>query len=239
MNKKVVILIDGQNLFYGLKSMNLLEKHIHWNSLLRSLIEQGEELVRTYWFRPQRILEFGFDGKGIRNRIYYKKFSNYHQSYMAGRLDHVPQHVVDQVEQEALVAESFIREAKAKFAQHEYIYDQICLDYDDIEIVKMGIVKIDPFKQEYNGEKGVDVALAVKMISLSVEQKCDKIILFSGDYDYAEAVRFVKSNMTKISIVKLHRGIPPKSKGMSRDLLVLADKTINLYESQIRDRFLI
>ena len=61
---------------------------------------------------------------------------------------------------------------------------------------------MNPYIHEFVGEKGVDIALAVKMIALSVEKRCDKIILVSGDYDYAEVIKFVKNNMTKIHIVK-------------------------------------
>jgi uncharacterized LabA/DUF88 family protein len=50
----------------------------------------------------------------------------------------------------------------------------------------------------------VDIALAVKMISLSVENKCDKIILVRGDYDYADAINYVKNSITKIHLVTLH-----------------------------------
>ncbi|NJM93729.1 MAG: NYN domain-containing protein [Cytophagales bacterium] len=92
--------------------------------------------------------------------------------------------------------------------------------------------------KEYIGEKGVDIALAVKMIALSVEKKCDKIILISGDYDYTEAIRFVKNNMTKIHIVKFHKGFPPKNKNMSRDLSVLADKVLDVFESDLQTNFL-
>jgi hypothetical protein len=46
--KKAVILIDGQNLFYYLKKINLLESHIDWDKFLNSLIDSKEdELVRT------------------------------------------------------------------------------------------------------------------------------------------------------------------------------------------------
>lgn len=75
------------------------------------------------------------------------------------------------------------------------------------------------------------------MISLSVDKKCDKIILVSGDYDYPEAFRYVKNNMTKIHIVKFHTGYPPKSRNMSRDLSVLADKVLDVYESDLRAKF--
>lgn len=84
----------------------------------------------------------------------------------------------------------------------------------------------------------MDIALAVKMISLSVEKKCNKIILVSGDYDYAEAIKFVKNNMTKIHLVKFHKGFPPKNKSVSRDLAVLADKVIDVYESDLRSNYI-
>lgn len=64
-----------------------------------------------------------------------------------------------------------------------------------------------------------------------------KFILISGDYDYAEAIKFVKNNMTKIHIVKFHKGYPPKNRSVSRDLAVLADKVLDVYESNLRDSF--
>jgi hypothetical protein len=60
----------------------------------------------------------------------------------------------------------------------------------------------------------------------------------SGDYDYAEAINYVKNNMTKVHIVKLHKGFPPKNRSMSRDLSDLADKVIDLYEADIRSNYL-
>lgn len=70
------------------------------------------------------------------------------------------------------------------------------------------------------------------------KKSATKIILVSGDYDYAEAISYVKNNMTKVHIVKTHKGYPPKNKNMSRDLSVLADKVIDLYEADIRSNFL-
>lgn len=149
----------------------------------------------------------------------------------------VPQKVQDDVKDECKKTAEWIKKQKEKFANIEYAYDQLCLIHDNIEIVKTGVVKIDPYKQDYLGEKGVDISLAVKMISLSVGKKCDKIILVSGDYDYSEAIRFVKDNMTKINVVKFHKGYPPRNKSMSRDLSVLADKVIDVYEADLKNKF--
>lgn len=238
MSKKVVVLIDGQNLFYGLRALGLQERDIKWSELFTSMLEPNDELIRAYWFRPQRILDGHFTPDSIRNQIVYKNYNGCYQDFKSGNYSAINPDILTRIETEAKQAEHWLQEQKTRFSNIEYNYDQLCLDNSDIEIVKKGIVKVNPYLQEYNGEKGVDIALAVKMISLSVEQKCNKIILISGDYDYAEAINYVKNNMTKVHIVKLHKGYPPKNRSMSRDLSVLADKVIDLYEADIRSNYL-
>lgn len=237
MSKKVVILIDGQNLYYHLQSLKLMEKDINWNLLFKSFIDDNDELVRAYWFRPQKILDGHLTPDLIRHNIVYAKYRPLLQRYK-DKDDTIGADTLKKIEDEAIAVEEWVREQKTRFSNIEYVYDQLCLDNTDIEIVKKGIVKVNPYLHTYTGEKGVDVALAVKMISLSVENKCDKIILISGDYDYAEAIKYVKNNMTKVNIVKLHKGFPPRNKNMSRDLSVLADKVIDLYEADIRSNYL-
>lgn len=238
MSKKVVILIDGQNLFYGLKNFALQERDIKWSELFQSLLEPNDELIRAYWFRPQKIQDGHLTHENIRNQIVYKQYNGCYNNYKSGNHSAISKTTLDCIENEALQVERWLNEQKNRFSSIEFNYDQLCLDNNDIEIVKKGIVKVNPYNQEYVGEKGVDIALAVKMISLSVENKCNKIILMSGDYDYAEAINYVKNNMTKVHIVKWHKGFPPKNKNMSRDLSVLADKVIDIYEADLRRNYL-
>lgn len=110
------------------------------------------------------------------------------------------------------------------------------INYPVIEMVRKGLIKIDPFKEAYLGEKGLDVALAVNMIKF--HDKCDKIILISGDLDYAEAIQFIKDNLKTVHIVRLFKGYPPINRNISRTLLALADKVIDLYESDINKNFM-
>ena len=233
---KSIILVDGQNLYYNLKDMHLIEKQIKWDLFFKSLLESGDDCIRTYWFRPQRILDTYYTAQNIRNTIVYRNYHSYLHDYKTDKTK-IPSTVLDKIEQEAVGAEEWLKKEKIKFSQIEYNYDRIPLEFGNIEICKKGIVKVNPFIKDYVGEKGVDIALAVKMISLSVDKRCDKIILVSGDYDYSEAIQFVKNNMTIIHVVKLHRGIPPINKSVSRDLAVLADKVINVYESEIKSTF--
>jgi hypothetical protein len=43
--------------------------------------------------------------------------------------------------------------------------------------------------------------------------------------------------MTKLHLVKVHKGIPPKNRSVSRDLAILADKVIDIYELDLKVRF--
>lgn len=237
MSKQVVILVDGQNLYYSLQEMKIVEKDVNWTNLFNSIIEHGDELIRTYWFRPSKILDTYYTETNIKNSIVYKKYRTHFENFKKGDFSTIPQGVKDDIEKEYTKIAAWIKYQKEKFANIEYAYDQLCLAHDNIEMVKTGVVKIDPFKQTYVGEKGVDISLAVKMISLSVGKKCDKIILVSGDYDYSEAIRFVKDNMTKINVVKFHKGYPPRNRSMSRDLSVLADKVIDVYEADLKSTY--
>lgn len=148
--KKVVILIDGQNLYYSLHGMGIVEKKVDWTKLFHDLLDDGDELIRSYWFRPAKIQDNFYTEANIKNQIIYKKYRNHMNTYRNN-----PSEVPEKI----------------------------------------------------------------------------------GDFDYAEAIRFVKENMTKISVVKIHKGIPPKSLSMSRDLSVLADKVINVYETDLKSTY--
>lgn len=235
--KKVVVLIDGQNLYYSLQEMGVKEKDVDWTKLFADLVEPNDELIRAYWFRPAKILDTYYTKENIQWSVVNKNHRAHLEHYKNGDMTSVPQSVQDAISAECNKVSEWIKKQKEKFSNIEYAYDQLCLTHNDIEMVKTGVVKIEPFRQTYTGEKGVDISLAVKMISLSVGKKCDKIILVSGDYDYAEAIRYVKDNMTKINVVKLHKGDPPRNRSMSRDLSVLADKVIDVYESDIKGKY--
>lgn len=236
--EKVVILIDGQNLYYNLNEMGLKERDIDWDKLFASFIEEGDKLIRAYWFRADKIHDSQFSDEAIKRRIVYK-YHRVHFENFKSNPSAIPASVMQDIEEKGNKAIKWLNTQRQRFNDISYAYDQLCLENKNIEIVKSGVIKVDPFKQTYIGEKGVDISLAVKMLSLSVHGKCDKIILVSGDYDYSEAIRFVKDNMTTIHIVKLHKGIPPQSRSMSRDLSVLADQVIDVYEEFLKRDYLL
>lgn len=223
--KKTLVFVDGQNLFYSLKNINLTESQINWDSLFSALIEANDELIRVYWYQPQKLSTPHLTIEKARRFI-----EKDNQGKSSGELDAIAKDALKQ-------AHSWSEDQAQKYQKQLHRYDEMSIKYPMIEMVRKGIVRIDAFKQEYLGEKGVDVALAVNMIKY--HEKCDKLILVSGDLDYAEAVQFVKDNLKKVHIVRFFRGSPPINKSVSRTLMALADKVIDVYEKEIKDSHLI
>lgn len=50
-------------------------------------------------------------------------------------------------------------------------------------------------------EKGVDVGLATKMLTLGVNRAYDTAILVSGDKDYLETVQFIKNQGLRVEVI--------------------------------------
>ena len=243
--KKTVIFIDGQNLFYTLKNMRLLEKNINWTSFFKNLLEPNDELVRVYWYQPQKLSESRFAPERARNVILrrdeqkravvaeIKRFGG----QLKEELPLTPKEIEEQTQTLLRESREWHQEQIRRYEKQLHRYDELAIRYPEIEMVRKGIVRIDPFEQDYLGEKGVDVAIAVNMIKL--HEKCDKTILISGDLDYAEAIQFIKDNLKIVYIVRLFKGEPPINRNVSRTLMALADKVLDVYESQIRSNFLI
>ncbi|HZH34762.1 MAG TPA: NYN domain-containing protein [Pyrinomonadaceae bacterium] len=56
-------------------------------------------------------------------------------------------------------------------------------------------------------EKGVDVGLAIKMLTLGINKAYETAILVSGDRDYLEAVQFVKGLGLRVEVVSWRDGL--------------------------------
>ncbi len=237
MRKRTIILIDGQNLYHSLRNLNLREVDIHWTTLLHSLLEPNDELVRTYWFRPEKVQEIYIQKKVIATNLVLERFPYQKELFEEIDKDIIPQEVFDDVENIFNDRREWLAQEKQKFSQVDYKYSQIENEYQDLEVYRSGILKIDPYTKQILTEKGVDIALAVKMIEFTLTGKCDKVILLSGDLDYAEAVKVVKDSMKKVHIVMLHKNDASKTFTMSKKLSFMADKVINVYENDLRTIF--
>ena len=234
--KRVIILIDGQNLYHSLRNLGLRELDINWSKLLHDLLEAGDELVRTYWFRPEKIQDIFLHRKIVAKNLISEKYPKREEELLLN-LENLPPEIELEIEHDLQERKLWLSQEKQKFSQVDYKYSQIENEYQDLEIYRSGILKIDPYTKQILTEKGVDIALAVKMIEFTLTGKCDKVILFSGDLDYAEAVKVVKDNMRKVHIVMMNKTETAKSFTMSKKLSFMADKVINIYEEDLRLKY--
>jgi hypothetical protein len=89
-----------------------------------------------------------------------------------------------------------------------------------------------PYTQERLDEKGVDIGLAVDMVSQV--DAYDVAVLVSGDYDFAEAIRFVKSRGKRVYLITVEPGAPGELRGQAWGLRVLVDRVTPVFESDLK-----
>lgn len=104
--KRVVILIDGQNLFYSLKSIGVLEKDINWTAFFNSLLESDDELQRTYWFRPEKIMDGYYTSHNVRHDICKKHYRGQIGQYRTDK-SKLGQAILDDIETKSQASDVF------------------------------------------------------------------------------------------------------------------------------------
>lgn len=202
--------------------MNIQEKEIDWGEFLNRCLKEGDELIRAYWYQAEKLSYAKVDFNKARRII-----EGEHTEKTSTEKNKEAQKLVQK-------SEDWCKRQTESYAKQLHRYDEMSIEYPVIEMVRKGLIKIDPFKQTYLGEKGLDVAIAVHMVKF--HKKCDKIILISGDLDYAEAIQYIKDELKIIHLVRLVRN--QSSISTARMLLSLADDVINIDESEIRASFL-
>ncbi|AIY89301.1 hypothetical protein GACE_0244 [Geoglobus acetivorans] len=82
-----------------------------------------------------------------------------------------------------------------------------------------------PLRKRNDGliEKGIDIALAVDMLSLGFRKAYDVAILVSGDGDFIPAVKVIKSLGLRVEVAMFRNALNP-------DLKRIADRFIALDE---------
>lgn len=108
------------------------------------------------------------------------------------------------------------------------------LEKDGFKVIMSGVVRGN-YKEDEKGkrvlvfkEKGVDVKIAVDIVSLSCDKKVDEIILVSSDSDMQPAIKEGKNRNMKFIYVGFESG-------QNRGLIYTADKTILLRDEEVFD----
>lgn len=210
---RAVAFIDGQNIHNSLKSIGLQEKDVDWLQIFKRITPEEHELVRVYWYHIAQVSDFDWiPSKAMR--------------YCPPDMDE----------------DTFIKEAREWHRNeqerirnlHRTVHRQIMLDYDYIEFRYTGILKVNPYRRERIGEKGLDVGMAVDMVAKM--DWYDSAILVSGDYDFAPAVQVVKDRLKRVCQVTIERGARGSTpRTSSKGMRVMVDSVVTLYEDEVMD----
>lgn len=212
--KRAVAFLDGQNVHNSLKALGLQEKDVDWARLFARVLPDGHELVRCYWYHVRDVSEFDpatpkaarYCPPGVDEEAFLDEARRWHQGEHE-RLMHL----------------------------QRVVHRQIMLDFDAVEFRYRGVLRVNAFKRERLGEKGLDVGMAADMVALV--DHFDTAILFSGDADFAPVVQVLKDRMRRVVQVTIERGAPGSTpRSAAREMRVLADSVRTLFEDEITDR---
>jgi len=237
---RTVMFIDGRNFKYNLgafqfrsnageeRAYRLDEKHFLWRDFFLGVIDKFKKatkheyrLVRVYWYSAETMRPFKANENQIRSILEEnkEKFSD---------LNH------DKVIE---LAEGWYKKERSNFERaKEEVYERIQRRVDFLEFKYTGEYVVQPFsvfrleKREDDsylyqgtreGEKGVDVGIAVDMIAKM--SNYDVAVLISGDADFLPLVRHVKDNLKYVYQFSIAKGIPPEISYLSPWLIGRVD----------------
>ncbi len=197
---KAVLFVDGRYLHGALKRLQLQERDVNWERFFEEITPSGHRLIRSYWYYPSRIARY--DRRGFNRKEYEENETNSNEEDTANEWF---------IEQE-------LRHKKIRDEVHPAIAD----NYERIEFRYVGVLRVNATAQEYLGEKGVDVGMAVDMVSLIPH--FDTALIITGDQDLAPAVQQVKDRLKQVVLVTIQTSSSTSQVHASRKLRVLADR---------------
>lgn len=205
----VPILIDGQNLFHSLHRIGVKEQDIDWEKFAQHLGGPGNR-AEIFWFRAGEARVISLSKSLILKMLIQEKYPHREQELMAAfRQRQLPQKIYRELNQLYREREDWLAREQQFFHQVDRSYEMLANRYAHLHLCHRGIVRFDPYQQKCLGEKGVDVAISVKMIQLAYQSSSAKIILLSGDLDFIEAVKAVQEMGKKVHVVQFSDATGP------------------------------
>ena len=188
----VPILIDGQNLFHALQLIGVREQDIDWEKFAQHLAGPGNR-GEIFWFRAGEAKVISLSKSLVLEMLIREKYPQREAELKAAfRQRQLPHAIYQEVNRLYREREDWLKQEQDAFHQVDRSYERLANRYAHLHLCHRGMVRFDPYQQKCLGEKGVDVAISVKMIQLAYQSSCTKIILLSGDLDFIEAVKAVQ-----------------------------------------------
>lgn len=215
---KAVLFVDGRYLHGALKRLQLQERDVNWDRFFDEITPEGHMLVRSYWYYPARIARSD-------RRHYSRRDENGGDNH-----GHENNHENNHEQAASWLAEQELRHRKIREEVHPAIADS----YERIEFRYVGILRVNATNQEYLGEKGVDVGMAVDLVSKA--DRYDTALVITGDQDLAPAVQYVKDRLRQVILVTIQPNSSTMQIHASRRLRVLADRLWVFEESDFNNK---
>ena len=258
MALRTVIFVDGQNFRRNLQEFSyrtnnpyarypeyrLDEKHFDWTGFFLGVVEKFNQathldhiLIRAYWYTAETITPFPEARDQWIQDIITANFGDFPEL--------TPDHVQD------LARRWWERERDFFQNTRSQVFESIQRRTDFLEFQYTGQYIVRPFDvhriyRDYSngiiyqgrrvGEKGVDVGIAVDM--LSKLPSYDAGILISGDADYIPAVLHIKNQLKNFYQFSLAKGIPPRIHHLSPWLRGVVDSFQSFNELEFIERCL-
>jgi uncharacterized LabA/DUF88 family protein len=235
MKKRVVVLIDGENFRYSLKGLfpgrfNYLPKKVNWLRLFTLPLSEELELIRIYWyvvnslhFRPYEIPKPDSElevvlRKVVSTKLELRRNESRKCDYLREKYDQLKR----------------IRsEIRNRFSEWNATQDKIAHAYDYLEFRRCGSITFNLLTNDFEREKGIDVKLAIDL--LTFKDISDLAILFSGDQDYMPAIQAYKDSGKHIFAVDFETSNNRILPGGSYALARLVDKVVTIRQDQIAE----
>jgi uncharacterized LabA/DUF88 family protein len=221
---RTAIYIDGENLrktlekyeFQGSKyPYQIRERLVNWTEFFKGIITKLKDktllehrLIGARWYLSNQIRVVG---ESLRNR----------KACLEDCLHDFPKLTDNELIQ---LSENWIEQEKVRVRKEsEEIRADLEKKYDYLEFKYVGEFILSRYKKHkcgfdeknkvnyYNGtrlgERGVDVGMAVDMVTQI--SSLDAIVIVSGDRDFIPAIDYVKTKMVNVYSFTLARGVPP------------------------------
>lgn len=255
--KKIAIFVDGSNLNGSLNNMSLRVDDYdaffsfiyqqalrEWSAAVGASSVAPFHLLRVYWYVTGSMDEWDLGSERAREalRDAFGRDRELLSRYMAvagGSLAGKPDGQRTPAIVQGLAWERCFADIEAWYQKRISMLDGMRRFYyavrsgtDFIDIIEAGHWRVDMLGQRVE-EKGLDVSLAVDMVTLA--SKYDIAVVISGDADMLPSIRYCKQNGNQVSLVEFLQGSPPEDhgRGVSSRLRVEADFVTRIYEAEL------
>lgn len=175
--ERVIIFVDGSNFYHSIKNQDVIK--INHASFFNSLITQNQKLINIYYYNSP-VNQKQFPRLYVLQQKYFSKLSKIENIVIKlGRLEERNNNLKEKIQ------ESF-----------KYIFlllSNLKIN-DNLDKIKNEFLKLNNlfavFLEKGNFvEKGVDVNIALDLVTLAYENKYDCAILISNDSDFVPAIK--------------------------------------------------